>query len=153
MPCEMCFFPESYSILPAVTKILKHWVVYKQLKSISHSPRGWKSKLKELAILLSDEIPFLGSQMFISCVLMWKKGQRIPLKWLFLIDVHLIFLILGHILLLFADLQKDIEIYIFIYRERYKIFIDYTLWHPTPVLLPGKSHGRRSLVGCSPWGG
>ena len=23
---------------------------------------------------------------------------------------------------------------------------------PTPVLLPGKPHGRRSLVGCSPWG-
>ena len=25
-------------------------------------------------------------------------------------------------------------------------------WHPTPVLLPGKSHRWRSLVGCSPWG-
>ena len=25
-------------------------------------------------------------------------------------------------------------------------------WHLTPVLSPGKSHGRRSLVGCSPWG-
>ena len=25
-------------------------------------------------------------------------------------------------------------------------------WRSTPVLLPGKSHGRRSLVGCSPWG-
>ena len=25
-------------------------------------------------------------------------------------------------------------------------------WHPTPVLLPGKLHGWRSLVGCSPWG-
>ena len=25
-------------------------------------------------------------------------------------------------------------------------------WQPIPVLLPGKSHGRRSLVGCSPWG-
>ena len=25
-------------------------------------------------------------------------------------------------------------------------------WQPTPVLLPGKSHGRKSLVGCSPWG-
>ena len=25
-------------------------------------------------------------------------------------------------------------------------------WHPTPVLLPGKSHGWRSLVRCSPWG-
>ena len=25
-------------------------------------------------------------------------------------------------------------------------------WHPTPVLLPGKSHGWRSLAGCNPWG-
>ena len=25
-------------------------------------------------------------------------------------------------------------------------------WHPTPALLPGKSHGWRSLVGCSPGG-
>ena len=25
-------------------------------------------------------------------------------------------------------------------------------WQPTPVLLPGESHGQKSLVGCSPWG-
>ena len=25
-------------------------------------------------------------------------------------------------------------------------------WQPTPVLLPGESHGQRGLVGCSPWG-
>ena len=25
-------------------------------------------------------------------------------------------------------------------------------WQPTPVLLPGKSHGQRSLVSYSPWG-
>ena len=25
-------------------------------------------------------------------------------------------------------------------------------WQATPVLLPRKSHGRRNLVGCSPWG-
>ena len=25
-------------------------------------------------------------------------------------------------------------------------------WQPTPVLLPGKSHGWRSLMGCGPWG-
>ena len=25
-------------------------------------------------------------------------------------------------------------------------------WQPTSVLLPGTSHGQRSLVGCSPWG-
>ena len=24
-------------------------------------------------------------------------------------------------------------------------------WQPTPVLLPGKSHGQKSLVGYSPW--
>ena len=32
------------------------------------------------------------------------------------------------------------------------LFLRRRQWHPTPVLLPGKSHGRRSLVGCSPWG-
>ena len=30
--------------------------------------------------------------------------------------------------------------------------LDRRQWHPTPVLLPGKSHGQRSLEGCSPWG-
>ena len=25
-------------------------------------------------------------------------------------------------------------------------------WHPTPVCLPGKFHGHRSLAGYSPWG-
>ena len=41
----------------------------------------------------------------------------------------------------------------------YKVFLDFLCqdlgrrqWHPAPVLLPGKPHGRRSLVGCSPWG-
>ena len=29
---------------------------------------------------------------------------------------------------------------------------DLTQWHPIPVLLPRKSHGQRSLEGCSPWG-
>ena len=33
-----------------------------------------------------------------------------------------------------------------------KKFLQGRQWHPTPVLLPGKSHGWRSLVGCSPWG-
>ena len=33
-----------------------------------------------------------------------------------------------------------------------KSTIEYLQWHCTPVLLPGESHGWRSLVGCSPWG-
>ena len=44
------------------------------------------------------------------------------------------------LILLFLDFSAAILIY---WRRK---------WHPTPVLLPGKSHGRRSLVGYSPWG-
>ena len=33
-----------------------------------------------------------------------------------------------------------------------KVLCQRRQWHPTPVLLPGKSHGWRSLVGCSPRG-
>ena len=25
-------------------------------------------------------------------------------------------------------------------------------WQPTPVFLPGKSHGQKNLAGYSPWG-
>ena len=32
------------------------------------------------------------------------------------------------------------------------IFIQRRQWQPTPVFLPGESHGQRSLVGYSPWG-
>ena len=32
------------------------------------------------------------------------------------------------------------------------VFIRRRQWHPTPVLLPGKSHGQRNLVGCCLWG-
>ena len=36
--------------------------------------------------------------------------------------------------------------------EPFSGFICSLQWHPTPVLLPGKSHGWRSLEGCSPRG-
>ena len=38
------------------------------------------------------------------------------------------------------------------YFKRSSVYMWRRQWHPTPVLLPGKSHGWRSLVGCSPWG-
>ena len=34
----------------------------------------------------------------------------------------------------------------------WKVMTNLDSWQPTPVLLPGESHGRRSLVGYSPWG-
>ena len=39
-----------------------------------------------------------------------------------------------------------------ILQASFQQYMKCEFWHPTPVLLPGKSHGRRSLVGCSPWG-
>ena len=42
----------------------------------------------------------------------------------------------------------------FCWNAKNKIYLRelWRQWHPTPVLLPGKSHGWRSLEGCSPWG-
>ena len=40
----------------------------------------------------------------------------------------------------------------FIFGKSPLIFTGRRQWHPIPVLLPGKSHGQGSLVGCSPWG-
>ena len=37
-------------------------------------------------------------------------------------------------------------------RKHFWIIRELKVSHPTPVLLPGKPHGWRSLVGCSPWG-
>ena len=47
-------------------------------------------------------------------------------------------------ILLLGSEVENIQYLVTISRRRH--------WHPTPVLLPGKSHGWRSLVGCSPWG-
>ena len=45
-------------------------------------------------------------------------------------------------------LKKKLKWYILVLLMKFRK----RRWHPTPVLLPGKSHGRRGLVGCSPWG-
>ena len=41
-------------------------------------------------------------------------------------------------------------------RFRFDLWVRKTPWRraelPTPVFLPGESHGQRSLMGCSPWG-
>ena len=44
-----------------------------------------------------------------------------------------------------CDWATSVSVSVLVHRQRRQ-------WHPTPVLLPGKSHGWRSLEGCSPWG-
>ena len=51
------------------------------------------------------------------------------------------------------SLQCDISIIDHIEKLRHPQMVLWRRqWQPTPVLLLGKSHGRRSLVGYSPWG-
>ena len=45
-----------------------------------------------------------------------------------------------------SQVHPELEILLPFYRWGWR-----RQWQPTPVLLPGKSHGWKSLVGCSPW--
>ena len=49
----------------------------------------------------------------------------------------------------YSSSRPHFSIYIYTYIH---IYLWRRQWPPTPVFLPGKSHGQRSLVGCSPWG-
>ena len=40
----------------------------------------------------------------------------------------------------------------FVHKELFALKFGRRKWQHTPVILPGKSNGRRSLVGYSPWG-
>ena len=48
--------------------------------------------------------------------------------------------------------EASLPLSVFIELKSIRALLRKRQWHPTPVLLPGKSHGWRSLEGCSPWG-
>ena len=50
------------------------------------------------------------------------------------------------------DTREDSKLYLAEISRGPYLILRRRPWHPTPVFLPGKSHGWRSLVGCSPWG-
>ena len=79
--------------------------------------------------------------------------HSLPLHWIFHIPRNVVFLLR----FLFNPRGSDGKsIYLQCGRPRFDRWVGKILWRrkwqPTPVLLPGESHGRRSLVGYSPWG-
>ena len=59
---------------------------------------------------------------------------------------------IGHNLVTEQQQDKEKESDVYVYIHTYIYIYWRRQWHPTPVLLPGKSHGWRSLEVCSPWG-
>ena len=76
------------------------------------------------------------------------KGMSFMKTWIFVGRTDLLLLLNSslYFLWLYVNVctQRIIILIVHNYQRRQ--------WQPTPVLLPGKSHGPRSLVGCSPWG-
>ena len=68
--------------------------------------------------------------------ILWKQGMGLGLAFSFF------FLICGKIHIKF----RDADLITRLGRSPWS-----RKWQPTPVLLPGKSHGQRSLAGYSPW--
>ena len=53
---------------------------------------------------------------------------------------------------LFLGVSKSLWMVIAAMKLKDAYSLEGKLWQPTPVLLPGESHGGKSLVGYSPWG-
>ena len=102
------------------------------------SPYGWSQFFIKLThdLFYYDCINYCSLlRQIIYCDYMYFSYELITsLFW------HFLSFLIIYIILNFQNFTKCQDI---LWRKR---------WQPTPVLLPGKSHGQRSLVGCSPWG-
>ena len=81
-----------------------------------------------------------------------KASSFLPLRILFMDLSYMIFITLRYSPSVPSLLRVFIMKWILNFFRCFYCIYWRRQWHPTPVLLPGKSHGRRSLVGCSPWG-
>ena len=78
--------------------------------------------------------------------------QKIHVKWILLKFQCKVMEARAHLAQGQTRTEKFEAIWWLYFLCSYTIYLRRRRWHPTPVLLPGKFHGWRSLVGCSPWG-
>ena len=83
---------------------------------------------------------------FFICVLLSHIYLFLPIRVCKVIAPFLFIFFIWHMNSFYLLCYSVDEFHLFSYYLRRR------QWQPTPVHLPGKSHGRRGLEGCSPWG-
>ena len=111
------------------------WLIWSDLIWAHHSPQNLKlGIIPKYAMefhLFMIPLEYFSTTIFLPLQILLIFQVPSFLSWHYTIKVHLSFIMYSHIVVIVYLLSH--------YRRRQ--------WHPTPVLLPG-----RSLVGCSPWG-
>ena len=88
----------------------------------------------------------------------WRKARKFCIWKLFFYShsfrYNIVYYLIYSVITSKSDHQNllNLLVYFRILLYTFPYTIRRRQWQATPVLLPGKSHGRRSLVGCSPWG-
>ena len=84
----------------------------------------------------------------------WNVGSYGDSMFIFFQNIYAISIVTATFYIFTSNVQGFPCTYIFSNTCYFLFLFDYRRrqWHPTPVLLPEKSHGWRSLEGCSPWG-
>ena len=115
---------------------------------LQHIPRphfGQKLQLSTISPLKSVDAEWLAMKIIRDVILRW---DYIPLPR---VNNYMVTWLVSKDLCLLRK-RHGKELWKLFYLMTFSVPVRRRQWHPTPVLLPGKSHGWRSLVGCSPWG-
>ena len=124
------------------------------LQALSSIPKSFLQFLYNILRFLNLHLTFLASSEFdfqrksqklMLIFHIFKDNQQIICKIENLFNLHVILIYFFLIVIVINAGHQNIFAFSQAQSQRRQ-------WHPTPALLPGKSHGRRSLVGCSPWG-
>ena len=95
-------------------------------------------------ILLKNKGQYVFSSFFYFILVLWSSILKFMIEVRDISPLGIVLQIFSQFVLFFDFSFEIFCLDLLLFRRR--------PWHPTPILLPGKSHGRRSLVGCSPWG-
>ena len=146
-PCDLIDFITVHGILQA--RILE-WVAFPFSMDLPNP--GIEPRSPALQV---DQLSSKGSPPIEEYVNYFQFFLQLSVIFFFPVKISLIFQIL--VIYCFIDFNCMVKWFKLIPSAKNNLLLLSVIqqrrqWHPTPVLLPGKLHGWRSLVGCGPWG-